>query len=130
MCLLQDPAVILTRRLPFYYGWVVVAVAFVTLGLGACVRNAFSLLFPPILADLGWDRGLTASVWTVGFVTAALFVPVLGAAVDRWGPQYVLPFGAALTALGFVLTSCLDRAVALLSDARADGGRRQHDARL
>src|SRR6185503_20890438 len=30
------------RRLPFFYGWVVVTVAFVTMGIGVNVRTAFS----------------------------------------------------------------------------------------
>ena len=34
------------RRFPFFYGWVIVAVAFVTMGLGVSTRTAFSLLFP------------------------------------------------------------------------------------
>ena len=34
-------------RLPFFYGWVVIAVAFVTMGVGVNARTAFSLLFPP-----------------------------------------------------------------------------------
>ena len=41
----------LLMRLPFFYGWVIVAVAFVTMGIGFNVRTAFSLLFPPILND-------------------------------------------------------------------------------
>ncbi|HXK54045.1 MAG TPA: hypothetical protein PK405_05110 [Hyphomicrobiales bacterium] len=39
--------------LPFYYGWVVIAVAFVTLGIGVNARTSFSLLYPPILAEFG-----------------------------------------------------------------------------
>jgi hypothetical protein len=31
-------------RLPFFYGWVIVAVAFVTMALGVNARTAFSLL--------------------------------------------------------------------------------------
>ena len=33
-------------RLPFYYGWVIVAVVFVSMGIGVNARTAFSLLFP------------------------------------------------------------------------------------
>jgi hypothetical protein len=44
------------RRLPVFYGWVMVAVAFVTMGLGVNARTAFSLLFPPILDEFGWAR--------------------------------------------------------------------------
>ena len=38
-------------RLPFFYGWVIVAVVFVTMGIGVNARTAFSLLFPPILEE-------------------------------------------------------------------------------
>ena len=47
-------------RIPFFYGWVVVAVAFVTMGIGVNARTAFSLLYPPVLAEVGWSRGATA----------------------------------------------------------------------
>ncbi len=50
----------LAARLPFFYGWVIVAVAFVTMGVGVNARTAFSLLFPPILDEFGWERGVTA----------------------------------------------------------------------
>ncbi|MCB1549555.1 MAG: MFS transporter [Hyphomicrobiaceae bacterium] len=95
----------LAHRLPFFYGWVIVAVAFVTLGLGANARTAFSLLFPPILKEFGWDRAMTASVFSAGFISSALYAPLVGYALDRFGPQRVMPFGAALVAAGLVLTT-------------------------
>lgn len=99
------PAGALARRLPFYYGWVVVAVGFVTLGLGYTARSTFSLLYPPILDEFGWDRGATALVFSVGFGTAALYAPLIGHWLDRYGPAIVLPLGTALTSAGFVLTT-------------------------
>ena len=95
----------LAARLPFYYGWVVVAVGFVTLGMGASVRSIFSLLFPPVIAEFGWERGLTASIFSVGFVVAALSFPLLGVWIDRYGPQRVLPLAALVVAAGFMLTT-------------------------
>jgi hypothetical protein len=38
--------------------------AFVTMGLGVKARTAFSLLFPPILDEFGWERGMTAGVFS------------------------------------------------------------------
>ena len=35
--------------LPFFYGWVLVAIGFLTMAVGVNARTAFSLLFPPIL---------------------------------------------------------------------------------
>lgn len=96
---------VLAPRLPFYYGWIVVAVGFVTLGFGASVRASFSLLFPPILAEFGWERGLTASVFSVGFILAAVGFPLLGHWIDRHGPQRVLALGAIGVAIGYLCTT-------------------------
>ena len=95
----------LARALPFSYGWVVVAVAFVTLGLGANARGTFGLLFPPILAEFGWDRGDTAFIFSLGFMVAAICSPLIGWSIDRFGPQRVLPFGTVLVATGFVVAT-------------------------
>jgi hypothetical protein len=38
-------------RLPFFYGWVLVAIAFVTMAVGVNARTAFSLLFPAIIDE-------------------------------------------------------------------------------
>src|SRR5262247_2615554 len=78
------------RHLPFFYGWVMVAVAFVTMGLGVNARTAFSLLFPSILDEFGWDRGMTAGAFSFGFLVAAAFSPLLGGLMDRRGPRVVM----------------------------------------
>ena len=52
-------------RLPFFYGWVIIAVTFVTMAIGVNARTAFSLLFPPILGEFGWDRGVTAGAFSL-----------------------------------------------------------------
>ncbi len=90
-------------RLPFFYGWVVVAVAFVTMGIGVNARTAFSLLFPPILAEFGWERGVTAAAFSLGFVISMSFTPVLGRLMDRWGPRYVMPCAVLMTSAGLLL---------------------------
>lgn len=95
----------LARRLPFFYGWIVVAVAFVTLGLGANARGTFGLLFPPILAEYGWNRGDTSFIFSLGFLVAACLAPLIGYAIDRFGPNRVLPLGAILVSAGFVLAT-------------------------
>src|SRR2546427_2225186 len=58
-------------RLPFFYGWSIVAIAFVTMGVGVNARTAFSLFFPPILDEFGWPRGLTAGAFSFGFLVSA-----------------------------------------------------------
>ncbi|MBT7979313.1 MAG: MFS transporter [Rhodospirillaceae bacterium] len=93
------------RRLPFYYGWVVVAVAFITMGVGVNARTAFSLLFPPILDEFGWSRGSLAATFSIGFMVSALITPLIGIMMDKHGPRLVLPIGAALVGTGLMLTT-------------------------
>jgi hypothetical protein len=61
-------------RLPFFYGWLLVGVSFVTMAIGVNARTAYSLLFPHILDEFGWDRGITAGAFSFGFLVLSRFV--------------------------------------------------------
>ncbi len=94
-------------RLPFFYGWVIVAVSFVTMGLGVNARTAFSLLFPPILDEFGWERGVTAGAFSFGFLVSAVLSPSLGRLMDRRGPRVVMELGVGLMAAGLLLATLI-----------------------
>ena len=83
-------------RLPFFYGWVIVAVVFITMGVAVNARTAFSLLFPPILDEFGWDRGTTAGAFSFGFIVSAIMSPSLGRLMDKRGPLVVNELGVVL----------------------------------
>ena len=87
------------RRVPFFYGWVLVAIGFLTMAVGVNARTAFSLLFPPILRDFGWDSGVTAGVFSFGF----LVTPFVGRLMDRRGPRLVIELGIVAMAAGLLL---------------------------
>lgn len=97
------------RRVPFFYGWIVVAVAFVTMGIGVNTRTAFSLLFPPILAEFGWERAATAGAFSVGFLVATAYVPFMGMAMDRFGPRIVIPVGVVICGTGLALATLISQ---------------------
>jgi MFS family permease len=96
-------------RLPFFYGWVIVAVAFVTMALGVNARTAFSLLFPPILDEFGWERGVIAGAFSFGFLVSAVLSPSLGRLMDRRGPRLVMELGVGLVAVGLLLAPLIQR---------------------
>jgi MFS family permease len=96
-------------RLPFFYGWLIVAVAFVTMAVGVNARTSFSLLFPPILAEFGWERGLTAGAFSFGFLVTAALSPSLGRLMDRRGPRVVVELGVGLVAAGLLLAPLVSR---------------------
>ena len=89
--------------LPFFYGWLLVAIGFVTMAVGVNARTAFSLLFPPILDEFGWDRGVTAGIFSFGFLVSALVTPFVGRLMDRRGPVLVVELGVAAMAAGLLL---------------------------
>jgi MFS family permease len=89
--------------LPLFYGWVLVAVAFVTMAVGVNARTAFSLLFPAILDEFGWDRGMTAGAFSFGFLVSALVTPCIGWAMDLRGPKLVIELGVVAMAAGMIL---------------------------
>jgi len=90
-------------RLPFFYGWIIIAVTFVTMAIGVNARTAFSLFFPPIIGEFGWDRGVTAGAFSFGFVVSAAMSPLIGRLMDRLGPRSVMELGVALMAGGLLL---------------------------
>jgi MFS family permease len=91
------------RRVPFFYGWVLVAIGFLTMAVGVNARTAFSLLFPPILRDFGWDSGVTAGVFSFGFLVSAVVTPSVGRLMDRRGPRLVIELGIVAMAAGLLL---------------------------
>jgi MFS family permease len=92
-----------STRLPFYYGWLIVAIAFVTMAIGVTGRTAFSLLLPPLMDEFKWDRGLAAGAFSFGFLFSAAVSPFVGRVVDARGPRIVIWTGVALMSAGLLL---------------------------
>jgi MFS family permease len=90
-------------RLPFFYGWVIVAVTFVTMAIGVTARTSFSLLFPPIVIEFGWERGVTAGAFSFGFLVSGAMSPLIGRMMDRFGPRAVMELGVFLMGGGMLL---------------------------
>jgi MFS family permease len=95
--------------LPFFYGCLLVAVAFVTMAVGVNARTAFSLLFPAILAEFGWDRGVTAGAFSFGFLISAVITPFVGRLMDLRGPRIVVELGVLAMGAGLILASLVSK---------------------
>src|SRR5215831_16275723 len=98
-----------SSHLPFYFGWLIVAVAFATMAIGVTARTAFSLLLPPLINEFGWDRGLAAGAFSFGFLVSALLSPIAGRVMDARGPRIVILPGALLLAAGLLLAPLTER---------------------
>jgi MFS family permease len=98
-----------SSRLPFYYGWLIVGIAFVTMAIGTTARTAFSLLMPPLMNEFGWDSGLAAGAFSFGFLVSAVFSPIVGRAMDIQGPRVVILTGISLMTCGLMLAPFIER---------------------
>jgi MFS family permease len=94
-------------RVPFYYGWVLIGIAFVTIAIGISARTSFSLLLPPLIDEFHWSRGLASGSFAFGFLVSAVISPAVGQVLDRYGPRFLLLAGACLTALGLLLATMM-----------------------
>src|SRR5258706_8901679 len=90
-------------RLPFFYGWIIVVVTFVTMAIGVNARTAFSLFFPPIIDEFGWERGVTAGALFFSFFVYGAGSPPIGPLIDRARPRAAMGLRGALVAGGVLL---------------------------
>jgi MFS family permease len=98
-----------SSRLPFYYGWLIVGIAFVTMAIGVTARTAFSLLMPPLIEEFRWDRGLAAGAFSFGFLVSAVLSPIVGRVMDARGPRIVILTGVALMSAGLFLAPYIEQ---------------------
>ena len=96
-------------QLPFYYGWLIVGVAFVTMAIAVTARTAFSLLLPPLIDEFGWDRGLVAGAFSFGFLVSAVLSPAIGRIMDSHGPRVVIGSGVCLMSAGLFMAPWIAR---------------------
>jgi MFS family permease len=97
-----------SRRLPFFYGWLIVGISFVTMAIGVTARTAFSLLLQPLISEFGWERGLIAGAFSFGFLVSAALSPFVGRLMDRRGPRIVIEGGVCLMAAGLLMAPAIE----------------------
>lgn len=87
-----------------FYGWLVVAGAFVSHLLSYGVLTvAFGVFFPFMAEALGLGRGLLASIAAAARLVSAALSPLLGPVVDRTGPRRLMGLGVLSLAGGAVV---------------------------
>lgn len=76
--------------LPFYYGWLVVSLCFLTTLTSAGVRSSPSVLIHPLEAEFGWSRALIASAISMNLLLFGVAGPISGYLIDRFGPRKLM----------------------------------------
>ncbi len=96
----------LMRRLPFFYGWIILACA----GAAAIARGGpavatMSIFVEPMTREFGWSRSAMAGAVSLGGVLAAVSSPMVGALLDRSGARAILCAAVLTTGVTLVALS-------------------------
>jgi MFS family permease len=88
-----------------FYGWIVIAVGFITLSIAFGIWYSYSVFFLAIINEFGWDRASASSIFSIFLVCHALTGLLTGYLQDRYGPRIVIPVGTCILACALALTS-------------------------
>jgi sugar phosphate permease len=92
-------------RWPFYYGWVIVGVAFLGSGIGSGVSLwGASVFVLPMTEELGWSRATFFSAITVRIAITGISSPFVGPLFDtKYGPRIAAMGGAVILGVSLSL---------------------------
>jgi MFS family permease len=93
------------RASRLFYGWIVVAAAFLVLFMAYGTQYAFGVFFTALVDEFGWSRASLSGVFSLYAFVYAAFALVAGRLTDRWGPRAVISLGGALLGLGLAAMS-------------------------
>jgi MFS family permease len=85
-----------------HYGWIIVAVSFCVLLVGAAVRAAPGVMMIPLELEFGWDRTVVSLALSISLLLYGLLGPFAAAMMNRFGIKQVI-----LSALIILLVSSI-----------------------
>jgi MFS transporter, OFA family, oxalate/formate antiporter len=97
---------LLSARLPFYYGWIVLAclccAGFARQGPAVATLSIF---VEPLTREFDWSRTALSGAVSLGGILAALSSPLIGPALDRHGARLALCLAVFVTGISMMLLS-------------------------
>lgn len=94
---------------PVFYGWVIVAAAFVAQFVAVGVQTSVAAVFAPEMVDeFGWTRTQFFAADTIGQLILMVIGFILGPRVDRFGARPIMLSAAAVCIPALVLMSQVD----------------------
>jgi len=106
--LTEAPSKKLITRIPFFYGWVIMAVG--TLGMimtSPGQTYTESIFIEYLIEDLNLSRSMISSLYSFGTLIGGFSLPLWGKQIDRKGPRLMITivsvlFGLSLIYMGFI----------------------------
>ncbi|UCD09549.1 MAG: MFS transporter [Dehalococcoidales bacterium] len=91
-------------RIPFFYGWIIVAVLIASGFIMMGVNSTFGVFFNSLADEFGLTRASTSAILSVRMVFSAIACLLAGWAIDRYGPRKVFSVMGLFVGLSMVLT--------------------------
>jgi MFS transporter, OFA family, oxalate/formate antiporter len=96
----------LAARLPFFYGWIVLAcLCCAGFSRQGGATATFSVFVEPLAHEFGWSRTAISGAASLGGLLAALLSPLIGPFVDRRGARAALCLAVLGTGIATLLLS-------------------------
>jgi len=98
------------RRIPFFYGWVIVAAA--TIGTLASIPGqtmGVGVFTDDLMRVLGLDRVKISTAYAIGTIASSFLLPLAGNFLDRVGSRIVVVLSAVGLGISLLILSQCDR---------------------
>ena len=92
-----------------YYGWIIVAVALVSMAFWFGFRSMFAVFMVALVEQFGWGRAEVSGVQSLAMVAYIVAAPLAGNLVDRYGPRRAILFGIIMLTAGIALCATMNR---------------------
>ena len=87
------------------YGWVIVAIAFLSMAMVFGSRFSLGLFLPHLPEGLGTSAAAVSATLAISMLGAAIAQPLIGWFLDLWGSRIVLSFGLGFAGLALCGTA-------------------------
>ncbi len=94
-----------SRKPVFFYGYAVVAAAFLVIAIMWGSLYTFGVFFESLLAEFSWSRAMTSGALSLSIFLVGLLGVFAGRLNDRFGPRLVITVCGIFLGAGFILVS-------------------------
>ncbi len=88
-----------------HYGWIIVAVCALMMGITYGLMYSYSVFFKPLAEYFNWDRATVSGVYSASLIFRGAVSIFVGWLADRFGAAKLMAFCGLMIGLGLILSS-------------------------
>lgn len=86
-----------------YWGWYVVASAFLVLSINYGARYGFGIFVKPLAEEFGWSRSVISFGASLNMLVYSLCAVFIGRIADQFAPRWLITAGALISSISFMI---------------------------